>query len=116
MNLIIVIATLKISVIAFLVLTLRRLRNIRSKRPIAPLKLRPAPAGDKLATNSPTPAPFDAIYWAQLNEWHLAGQADDRRPMNGSVGNSSGSALARRSVARQSHQVMYKEWSKQRHD
>ena len=116
MRLIVVIATLKILVIAFLVLTLRRLRDMRSKRPIAPLKLRLAYSGDKLTTDSPTPAPFDAIYWAQLNEWHLAAQADDRRPMDGRAGEGSGSASARRSVARQSHQVMYKEWSKQRHD
>ena len=50
--------------------------------------------------NSPTLGHFDAISWAQRNEWCIKGQADDRRPLNGKVGASLGSASAQRSAAR----------------
>jgi hypothetical protein len=75
-----------------------------------------APAGDHLIAKSPASASFDAVYWDQLNEWHLEGQSDDRRPMLGSVGASAGSSSAQRSTARLSHQVRRKQWSKERHD
>jgi hypothetical protein len=66
--------------------------------------------------NSPNLDHFNATSWAQRNEWCAEGQADDRRPMNGSVALSLGSASAHRSAARLSHQAMYKEWAGERHD
>lgn len=72
--------------------------------------------GDNPITKSQTWAPFDAVYWDRLSKWHLEGQADDRRPMLGRVGESTGSSSSRRSVARLAHQVMYKRWSQERHD
>ena len=67
-------------------------------------------------TNSPTPTEFDPIRWAQLNPWLSEGQADDRRPMNGSVKDSGGIGSGQRAFARRTHQAMFKEWSKARHD
>jgi hypothetical protein len=67
-------------------------------------------------TNSPSPAEFDPIRWAQLNQWLSEGQADDRIPMNGSVKDSGGTASVQRSFARRSHQAMFKKWSQTRHD
>ena len=66
--------------------------------------------------NSLTIGQFNAENWAQLNEWCVQGQADDRRQMNGSIGVSHGSASAQRADARLTHQVMYKEWARERHD
>ena len=66
--------------------------------------------------NSVTPAPFDPIRWALANPWLSEGQADDRRPINGSVAPNDGAASARRAFARRSHQVMFKKWSQARHD
>jgi len=96
-----------------LMMALRRFKVTRSQAPPVAFGLSPIPVGDN-SIKSPTSG--DAVYWAQLNEWRLEGQSDDRRPMNGSVSGSSGSAGAHRSVARLSHQTMYKEWSKERHD
>ncbi len=59
---------------------------------------------------------LDKEYWAFINEWNLKGQADDRAPMMRSVADSSGTPSGRRAVARRSHQLNYKKWSKQRHD
>ena len=83
----------------------------RSKVPMAPLE-------SSLANTlkSPRPDSLDALHWAYMNEWHLEGQADDRRPMHGTVGDSTGSPSARRSIARRSHLSMCKEWSKTRHE
>jgi len=66
--------------------------------------------------NLTAPAPVDAIRWAQLNPWLSEGQADDRSPMRGTDGVSSGALSVRRSTARRSHQEMYKKWSQARHD
>lgn len=80
--------------------------------------LEPLPAlinVDPNANLSP-PHSFNAIRWAQLNEWCVEGQADDRRPMNGRVVESIGGAAAQRSAARLGHQVMHKEWARERHD
>jgi len=66
--------------------------------------------------NSPTSALFGAAHWAQLNPWLLEGQANDRRPMLITAGDSTASASVRRSATRRSHQVNYKAWSKERHD
>lgn len=67
-------------------------------------------------TNSPAPAEFDPIRWALLNPWLSEGQPDDRTPMNGSVKDSGGPPSVQRSFARRTHQVMFKKWSKARHD
>jgi hypothetical protein len=71
---------------------------------------------DISTNNSSTPAPFNPEQWAHQNSWLLEGSADDRRPMLTGAGVSSVSASARRSIARHSHQVRYKEWSRERHD
>jgi len=73
---------------------------------------------DEMASNvnSVIPAPFDPIRWALANPWLSEGQADDRRPMNGSVANTGGPASAHRAFARRSHQLMFKKWSQARHD
>ena len=82
----------------------------------SPLEPAPALINLKPNTTSPTPAHFNAIRWAQHNEWCVEGQADDRRPMNSSIGASLGSASAQRSAARLTHQVMYSKWARERHD
>ena len=67
-------------------------------------------------TNSPSPAEFDPTRWALLNPWLSEGQPDDRTPMNGSVKDSGGTPSAQRSLARRTHQAMFKKWSQARHD
>ena len=67
-------------------------------------------------TNSQAPVEFDPIRWAQLNPWLTEGQADDRKPMNGSVKDSSETPSVQRAFARRSHQAMFKKWSQARHD
>lgn len=67
-------------------------------------------------TNSPTPAEFDPIRWAQLNPWLSEGQPDDRMPMNGCVKDSGGTPSVQRSFARRTHQEMFKKWSQARRD
>jgi len=90
---------------------LRQDRNEWSKVPWAVVR----PLIDNSTTNSSTPA-FDPEHWAPLNSWLLVGSADDRRPMLSGATDRRGSASARRSIARRSHQVSYKEWSQARHD
>ena len=57
---------------------------------------------------------FDNNRWAFLNAWQVNPQDDDRRPMLGRVAEGAGPASVRRSVSRRSHQLMFKEWSKNR--
>ena len=116
MKLTLIIAALTIFVIALLVIALRHFRQARSKVSTASLEPSLAFASDKPAANPPTREPFDAVRWAQMNEWLFKGQADDRRPRNGRVALSAGSASAHRSIARRTHQVNHKGWSQQRHD
>ena len=70
----------------------------------------------KASNDSVTPPPYDPIRWALANPWLSEGQADDRRPMNGSVARTGRSASAQRAFARRSHQVMFKKWSQAKHD
>jgi hypothetical protein len=84
------------------------LATVSLKRPLAPK--------DDLMVKLPAPDSFDTSHWAFINEWHMNDQGDDRRPMIGAVAESSGSLSARRSFARRSHQLMYKEWSRTRRD
>lgn len=95
---------------------LGREKSKRTEVPVSPLEPRPALINIKLDSNSLAVDQFNAARWAQLNEWCVEGQADDRSPMNGRVGVSLGSASARRADARLTHQVMYKEWARERHD
>ena len=70
----------------------------------------------KLSHKVTPPKPFDAIAWKRRNPWLTAGQADDRIPMLGSVGDGNGSSSGHPSSARLTHQMMYKKWSQARHD
>ena len=57
--------------------------------------------------------------WAFINGWKVEPQSDDRVPVFGAVVSStapSASPAARRSTARRKHQLMFKEWSRERHD
>ena len=65
--------------------------------------------------NLVTPTPFDVMHWQRLNPWLSEGQADDRTPMDGSVAVSGGSESEQRSLARRTHQLMFKKWSQARH-
>lgn len=94
----------------------RHNRNKWSQPLTAPVGPAIAPTSDSPIANSPTSAFFDAVRWAQLNPWLSEGQEDDRSPMRGTDGVSSGSLSARRSSTRRTHQVMYKKWSQARHD
>jgi hypothetical protein len=71
---------------------------------------------DKASTNPPPRTSFGPIRWAVANPWLPEGQADDRAPMNGSVGDCHGPPSVRRAFARRSHQLMFKKWSQARHD
>lgn len=72
-----------------------------------------APEENAALVTADTP---DASHWAFINGWKLEPQADDRVPMFGSVVSSEASPSARRSIARRRHQMMFKQWSQQRHD
>lgn len=111
-----VIATLIILVMASSAMILQNLRERQSKAPPPPFEPVPAPTGDNSLAHSPTLKPFDAVHWAQMNEWLSAGQADDRRPMLGNIRERIGSASVHRSTSRRTHQASFKDWSKLRHD
>jgi hypothetical protein len=83
---------------------------------LSPLEPLPALINVNLNANSSTLDHFNVISWAQQNPWSVEGQVDDRRPMNGGVGVSPGSASAQRSATRLTHQVMYRKWAGERHD
>jgi hypothetical protein len=74
-----------------------------------------APANDDLTVKRVSAA-LNGARRAFTNEWQPEGQADDRIPMHGTVGNTTGSPSAHRSTARRAHQLMYKEWSRTRHE
>jgi hypothetical protein len=59
----------------------------------------------------------DSGHWSFINDWELQPRYDDRPPLNGFVAPRSEAAPSvRRAFARQCHQLMYKKWSKDRHD
>lgn len=91
-------------------------RSERYEVPTSSLEPSPALINLNLNATATTLDHLNALRWAQHNEWCVEGQADDRRPMNGGVGASPGSASAQRSAARLSHQVMYRKWAGERHD
>ena len=76
----------------------------------------PALVGVKSDNNPPARAQFNVARWGRLNEWCVGGQADDRRPMDGSISKGLGSASSQRAAARLTHQGMYKVWAQERHD
>jgi hypothetical protein len=92
-----------------------RAKSRRSKVPATLLQRPVMPASVDLALNAGSSS-LDATRWAFINEWHLEGQANDRKPMRVGVVDGAGSASERRSATRRSHQMMYKEWSQARHD
>lgn len=81
------------------------------------------PAGPLLAAlggnpflNPPALVPFDGERWGLASSWLAQGQPDDRTPMNGSVKDRAETSSGRRSFARRTHQLMFKKWSRTRHD
>jgi len=115
MKIILVITVLEMLVVA-LCLLVRPSRNRHLE--IASGRLnRPLSHGDSPIINLPPPDlpdVFDTNRWAFLNAWQVNPQADDRRPMCGGVTEGAGPPSVRRSVSRRSHQLMFKEWSKNR--
>lgn len=75
----------------------------------------PASSLNMNSLKSQKPVVFDALRWGLANQWLVSGQASDRSPMDGSVANS-GEPSGQRSLARRSHQLMFKKWSQARHD
>ena len=89
-------------------------RNDWSRAPRFPLD--PAATGKSDDPTNTSPAPVASMHCAQLEPWLTEGQSNDRSPMPGTDGISSGSISARRSSARRTHQAMFKKWSQARHD
>jgi hypothetical protein len=116
-NQILAIAALTILIVALSLMALRYFQKRQSKGLVSNLEPALAPAGDNEAAHSSIAVPFDAIYWAQMNDWHVKEQADDRRPMFGKIaGSAGGSASAHRADVRRSLQMMYKKWSESGRD
>jgi hypothetical protein len=86
-------------------------------------KVKVTPAGPLLAAlggnrfiNAPAPVPFDRERWTLANRWLSEGQPDDRIPMDSSVKDSGETPSGQRAFARRTHQLMFKKWSRTRHD
>jgi len=75
-----------------------------------------AALGGNRFLNPPAPVRFDTKRWALANPWLSEGQLDDRTPMDGSVENSGDTSSGQRAFARRTHQLMFKKWSRTRHD
>jgi hypothetical protein len=67
-------------------------------------------------SNLRKPVRFNAERWALANHWLAEGQRDDRLPMDGAVKVIGGRSSGQRAIARQTHQLMFKKWSQERHD
>ncbi len=108
---------LLITVLESLVVTswliLRRLRSEYSRIPAAETMM---PVLNNAYGQSIVSGPLDASRWSFINGWNVEAQADDRRLTPGIVVARTGSASARRSFARRSHQRGFKAWSQERHD
>jgi hypothetical protein len=102
---------LTILIVVLLLTALRYFKKWRSEGSAPLLEQALAPAGRGPAARSSVAVPFDAAYWAQINDWQVKEQADDRRPMFGNIAKGTGSASAHRADVRRSLQVMYKKWS-----
>ena len=112
MKIILLITVLESLVVALWLLARRQFRNNRFH--IAAVGFNQPPIlGDspviKLKAN-----PSNSARWAFINDWHVDPQVDDRGPIWASAAASPGSPSSRRSIARRSHQVRYKEWSARR--
>jgi hypothetical protein len=116
MKLTLAMAALTILIVALLLTTLRYFQKTRSKGTASLLEPTFVPASNNPTARSPIAAPFDASYWAQTNDWHVKEQADDRRPMFGSIARRTGSPSAHRADVRRSLQLMYKKWSANERD
>jgi hypothetical protein len=113
MRIILIITVLESLVVASWLLALKYSRLKRFE--LAALRLNgPMISGTSSIIQLPATNPFSVHHWAFINDWHVEDQADDRKPMSGKVSESSGSPSARRAGARRSHQLSYKEWSKDR--
>jgi hypothetical protein len=94
-------------------LILRRFRNDYSKISASAAMV---PVLDSAYRKSLGPALLDVSRWSFINGWKVEAQADDRMLTLGTVAQCAGSAPARRSSARRSHQRSFKAWSQERHD
>ncbi len=94
------------------------LRRHRWSKTAGPLVSAPLPIlnSNTGAGNETPPLRFDPIKWARANPWLAEGQADDRLPVNGAVVAGGGTPAEERSLARRTHQLMFKKWSQARHD
>ena len=104
---------------SFVVALLLILWRFKSAYSILPVRV-PARSIISGAVSLPTmstrrSAPDDSR-WTFINSWKVEPQSDDRMPALGDVAQNAASPSARRSTARRTHQAMYKEWSKERHD
>ena len=94
-------------------LILRRFRSEYSKISAAGAMM---PVLDNAYERSVVPASLATSRWSFINGWKVEAQADDRMLTLGTVAQCAGSAPARRSSARRSHQRSFKAWSQERHD
>jgi hypothetical protein len=116
MKLTLAVAALTILIVALLLTILRYFQKTRTKGAAPLLEPTFVPTSSNPTAHSPIAAPFDATYWAQINDWHVKEQADDRRPMFGSIARRTGSASAHRADVRRSLQLMHKKWSANERD
>ena len=91
-------------------------KNKWSKVELTPTGPLIAALGGNAFINPPTLLRFDTKRWALANHWLSEGQPDDRIPMDGSVKASGETSSGQRAFARRTHQLMFKKWSRTRHD
>jgi hypothetical protein len=110
------------SISAFIASTLMfRFFGLHEKMKWSKVKLTPAgplvaALGGNPFINSPTPVSFDCEHSALANPWLSEGRSDDRIPMDGSVKASGETSSGQRAFARRTHQLMFKKWSRTRHE
>jgi hypothetical protein len=93
-----------------------RERNKWSKVELTPSGPLLTALGGNRFINPPAAVPFDSERWVLANAWFSEGQANDRAPMDGSVKGHGETPAGQRAFARQTHQLMFKKWSQERHD
>jgi hypothetical protein len=87
-----------------------------SKVKLTPTEPLVAALGGNPLIKVPAPVPFARKRRVLANPWLSEGQPDDRKPMDGSVKDSGETSSGQRAFARRTHQLMFKKWSKERHD
>src|ERR1700682_1054162 len=92
------------------------LQHFRSEYSKMPATTTMIPIVSNVPAKPSISASLEASRWSVINGWKVAAQADDRSLTLGTVAENFGSASARRSFARRSHQHSFKAWSQQRHD